>query len=306
MASRFRKQLDWEDIHFFTVLARHRSLSAAARVLSVNHATVSRRVSTLEKVLGEKLVDRRPDGYVLTCAGRRIVDAAYNMENQAELLRRGGADTSLKGLVRVHATPTLIQCFLAHPLADLARRHEALDIEVVVDVRPVSLERHEADIALRFSRPDGRNLIIKSLAKIGYGFYASKEWSTRLSKGEPPIFVGYNESYAHMPSPAWFNEQFPTARVAFRSNSQRLQADAARAGAGIALIPHFLGRADEMLTPCSFDVSPPSLDLWLVTRRQDSENPVVKVVIDCVTTVLHRNLDILGEVVHSDKRHETL
>ena len=52
MADRNRTALDWEDLRFFLALARLGSLSAAARSLGVNHATVSRRVVALEQRLG--------------------------------------------------------------------------------------------------------------------------------------------------------------------------------------------------------------------------------------------------------------
>src|ERR1700754_2448826 len=91
-SGRNRSRLDWEDIKFFTILARHRTLSATARVLSVNHATVSRRVLSLEEAFGEKLVERRPDGYALTDAGLRAITAAHDMESAADTFTRGGVD----------------------------------------------------------------------------------------------------------------------------------------------------------------------------------------------------------------------
>ena len=50
---------DWEDIRHFVALAREGTLSAAARTLGVDHATVARRVAALEASTGLKLVDRR-------------------------------------------------------------------------------------------------------------------------------------------------------------------------------------------------------------------------------------------------------
>ena len=50
---------DWEDLRHFVVLAREGTLSAAARRLGVDHATVARRVAALEAETGLKLIDRR-------------------------------------------------------------------------------------------------------------------------------------------------------------------------------------------------------------------------------------------------------
>ena len=48
---------DWEDLRYFTIFAREKSLSAAARLLKVDHATIARRIATLEVALNLKLVD---------------------------------------------------------------------------------------------------------------------------------------------------------------------------------------------------------------------------------------------------------
>jgi DNA-binding transcriptional LysR family regulator len=285
MADQIRTGPDWEDIRVFVALARHGSLSGTARALSVNHATVSRRVISLEQTLGEKLVERRPDGYVLTPAGTRCLAAATDMEAAAAILSRGGTDQRPRGLVRINGTPGLTQSFLVPRLAKLATHHPGLDIEVATDVRPVSLERREADIALRFGRPEGGDLIARRLITFGYGFYASAKWRRRVKDGVAPVFVGFDEANAFIPDAVWLTRHFPRARLAFRTNSQFAQAAAARADTGIALLPHFIGRATDGLGPCPLDHTPPSRELWVVTRRLDNKHLAIGTVVDFLTKI---------------------
>src|SRR5579863_7524759 len=101
MADQFRTAADWEDVRFFAALARHGGLSAAARALSVNHATVARRVAGLERTLGAKLIERRPNGYELTAAGRDALAAAGAMEAAAQSLPRAGRTEPVGGLIRI-------------------------------------------------------------------------------------------------------------------------------------------------------------------------------------------------------------
>lgn len=68
--------MDWDDIRYFTVLARSGSLSSAARKLGVTHVTVARRIDRLETRRKVKLFDRRQSGYRLTIAGERLNRAA--------------------------------------------------------------------------------------------------------------------------------------------------------------------------------------------------------------------------------------
>jgi molybdate transport repressor ModE-like protein len=295
MADQNRTAPDWEDIRIFISLARHGSLSAAARALSVNHATVSRRISSLERTLGSRLVERRPDGYVLTQAGTHVLAAANDMETAAATLSRGGAGHEPRGLVRISATPGMAQGFLVARLARLAARHPGLDIEVATDLRSVSLERREADIALRFERPRDGDLIARRLLKFGYGFYASPQLHRRIGEGAAPEFVGFNEANADIPDAAWLAKAFPRARIAFRADNQVAQAAAAKAGAGIALLPHFIGRADASLVSCSFKPMPPTRELWLVMRRLDRKHLSIRVVLDFLTQVFIEERELFEE-----------
>src|ERR1700722_15005176 len=94
--------LDWEDLRYFVALARHGSLSATARALRVNHATVSRRVTNLEARLGRPLFDRHAQGYLLTLDGKAVLEEATAMDEAAlSVLRRIDVGLELCGVVRL-------------------------------------------------------------------------------------------------------------------------------------------------------------------------------------------------------------
>lgn len=269
MADNFRTGPDWDDIRVFLALSRHHSLSGAARALGVNHATVARRIASLEQAMGMKLVDRRPDGYVPTPTGLRALAVAADMDAAAAQLSRldRGDGDGPAGLVRINATPSLAQHFLVQHLTTLITDHPGLDIEIGTDIRSVSLERRETDIALRLSRPDDGDVLATRLLTLGFGFYASQIWSARIVEGEAPVLIGFDESNAQLPEAIWLTRQFPHARVAFRADTQSGQAIAAAGGAGIALLPHFIGRMDHRLNICALGKEPPPRAVWLVMRR---------------------------------------
>ena len=70
------ERLDWEDVRYFVALARNGTLSATARALRVNHATVGRRIASLEALLGRALFARRAAGYALTAEGKAVLGEA--------------------------------------------------------------------------------------------------------------------------------------------------------------------------------------------------------------------------------------
>ncbi|MBS1166074.1 MAG: LysR family transcriptional regulator [Proteobacteria bacterium] len=246
----------------------------------VNHATIARRVSALETSTGKKLVERRADGYVLTDYGQRVLDIATTMETAASALAGGLDGNEPAGLVRINATPSLAQCFLVQRLGRFIVSHPRIDIEIATTMRSVSLERHEADIALRLTKPLDGDLLAKPLVTIGFAFYASPDWTRRMTVGEPPVFIGFDEANAHLPEALWLGRQFPRARLSMRTDNQISQAEAAKSGCGIALLPHFVGLADASLALCDLGQAPPSRTLWLVVRRRDKSTPAIQVVVD--------------------------
>lgn len=280
MADKKRTELDWQDVRIFLALARHGSLSAAARTLGVNHGTVSRRLLSLEHSLGEKLVERRPEGYALTPAGTHALEAASDMEQAAQVLGRGGVDGGPSGLVRINAPPAMSNGFLASRLATLALRYPRLNIDLAANHRSISLERHQADIAVRFGQPTGGDVIARPLTIVGYGFYGADEACRLVEAGADPVFIGFDEADAYLPEAAWMTRHFPRARLAFRAHDQFAQSIAARSGAGLVLLPHYIGRSDPLLRLIDLRPMPPRKDVFLLTRSRDRKDPSIRVVAD--------------------------
>lgn len=285
MAVKKRTEPNWQDLRTFLALGRHGSLSAAARVLGVNHATIARRIQSLEATLGDKLVERRPDGYVLTAAGTRTLGVASDMEAAARNVARGVADETPRSLVRINAPPALAQGFLLRHVATLPGRCPGLDIELATDLRVVSLERHQTDVAVRMVRPRDSDLIATRLAAVAYGYYGTRAGCRRVERGDAPVLIGFDEANAHLPEAIWQAQQHPRMRVAFRASHHVAQADAARAGAGLALLPHYIGRSTPGLQLSGLQPLPPDREVWLVTRRHDRRDPAIRRVVEFLAGV---------------------
>ena len=57
---------NWDEVRTAYQVARLGTVSGAAEVLGVHHATVIRHIDSLEKRLGTKLFQRHPRGYTPT------------------------------------------------------------------------------------------------------------------------------------------------------------------------------------------------------------------------------------------------
>jgi DNA-binding transcriptional LysR family regulator len=279
--------LDWEDLRVFVALARESSLSAAARALKVSHATVGRRIAALEKTLGRTLFDRRAGGYVLTAEGAAVLELATDMDERAHaILRRTGLEAGLTGTVRLTTIETLAERFLIPHLAEFHRRHPGIDLEVVSDPRSLSLARREADVAVRFARPQAGELITRRLATIAVGVYVAPG-------GDTSAWVGLDESLAHVPEAQWLARHAAGERVALRANTLMALLAAARAGFGKALLPRWFAEKEGLIA-----VPPPAptpvREAWLVVHPDLKVVPRVRALIDAVVAAFEAERERLG------------
>jgi DNA-binding transcriptional LysR family regulator len=298
--------LDWEDVRYFVALAQHGSLSATARKLGVNHATVARRVAGLEGAMGRSLFDRRADGYSLSLAGKAVLDEALSMEKAAlAVSSRLDGGTELSGSVRLTTLRAIADHFLIDRLGDLHKRHPALDLEIIVDARVISLARREADLALRLGRPKDSDLIARRVARIDFAFYASPACQRGLAAGATPILIGYDEDSDFVPEADWMNRRFGNRRFAFRANTHTSQAAGARAGFGVALLPRFLAAPDPGLVEVAFGELPPARDIWLLMRPNLAKVSRVRIVVDYLADLFRREQAFFEGAVGRKERRRT-
>jgi DNA-binding transcriptional LysR family regulator len=75
--------IDWDDLRYFLRALEAKSLAGAARSLGVEHSTVGRRLSALERSLGASLVLRGPHGLQLTALGEKLAPLVHDMGRAA-------------------------------------------------------------------------------------------------------------------------------------------------------------------------------------------------------------------------------
>ncbi|MBS0534903.1 MAG: LysR family transcriptional regulator [Proteobacteria bacterium] len=275
--------MDWTDLHHVAVLAHAGSLSAAARSLGVEHATVARRVTALETSLGVSLVDRRGRRWKLTSDGERIAAIAERMENDAQAVRRaaGGTRAELAGLVRVSAPPALAVAYLAAPLVAMQKLHPALSIRLTGESRTASLDRGEAELAVRLSRPERGDLTMVKLGQLAFGLYARADYLTKTPEASRR-FVGYDGADGRSPQQAALESYAKGRPFSFHASSLEIQQALANAGAGIAALPDFMARADRKLVPVAPRPKLMTRDIWLVVHSDLKGAAPVRAVMRCI------------------------
>jgi DNA-binding transcriptional LysR family regulator len=278
---------DWEDLRHFVTLAREGSLSAAARALGVDHATVARRVAALEAETGMKLVDRRARSYALTEAGRRVAATAAPMEDAAFAVERAAlaAKPGLRGDVAISSPPSLTSALIAPQLFRLRQRHPGIRLTLIGEKRAASLNRREADIAVRLSRPTDSGLIARKVGRFGFSLYGSPQYL----KETPPsafAFIAYDKSMDDSPQQEWLRTIAAGRDIVLYSSDLESQAAAARSGVGLAVLPHFFGDPDPRVQRYDPNTATVGRDVWLILHRDLRSAPVVRAVLEFLTECL--------------------
>ena len=274
-------QIDWTDLHHFVTLAREGTLSAAARALGVDHVTVARRVAALERTTKIKLVDRRARTYTLTEDGRRLAAAASPMEHAAFAIERAvvASRPGLTGEVSISAPPTLANRIIAPRLVELRRQHPAIAIKLIGEKRIASLNRREADIALRLSRPDEPGLIARKVGRFGFSLYGAPHYLKETPQ-HALGFIAYDASMDSAPQQQWLKAIAGRREIVLQTGDLESQAAAARAGLGIAALPHFVGDNDPGLIRYDERQGGVGRDIWLVVHRDLRHSPLILAVMD--------------------------
>lgn len=148
-------QMDWRDFHVLAILRSEGSLAGAARALGVNHATISRRIASLEADVGEPLVRRLARSTPLTDKGRDLAAIATEMLTSAQRIERlvKARGSSLSGTVRLTAPPVFVSETLIPTLPSFRRVHPHLRLILSSDAQLASLDAGQADLAVRLVQP---------------------------------------------------------------------------------------------------------------------------------------------------------
>lgn len=281
---------NWEDLRHFVAVAQSGSLSGAARALKVDHATVSRRLAALEDRLQVRLVERLPRSCRLTAMGEHVLEFATQMEEQAFAIERAarGEQAELSGKVTLSASPMLVERVLAERLGEFRARYPRICLSLAAQRQLVSLGRREADLALRMSRPAELRSVARKLGRVEFALYASRDYQ-RLHDPEGWEFIVYDASVVEsFPHSDRLQKATAGRSIACEVTTSIGQFVAARAGAGVASLPCFLGDADKTLqrlpvtdTPFAF-----SEELWLVVHRDLTRAAPVRAVMDFVIEVI--------------------
>ncbi len=265
---------NWDEIRTAFNVARIGTVSGAAEVLGVHHATVIRHIDALEERLGVKLFQRHARGYTPTEAGDDLLRVAQATDDQFSQLagRIRGRGNDVSGELVVTSLGGLSH-LLVPVLTDFQREYPEIVVRYLTGDRLFRLEYGEAHVAVRAGNPpDQPDNVVQRFHKQKITLFASEEYvarhgvPTRTEDYAKHRFVSADDPKSRAPFARWLRETVPAECITFRSGDVHAQRRAIKAGAGIGFMSRLqaaeLGGLIEVCEPREEWSAP----LWLVTH----------------------------------------
>ena len=281
---------DWEAAHVFLEVARSKSFRAAADKLRQSVNALRRKVDELEARMGFALLSRRANGVALTEEGRKVFEAALQMEQASfGLLKAQDSSAADAGEVVVAVTEGLGSFWLTSKLPDFQRANPNLTLNLNCAMQVADVTRLEADIAVRLDRPKSSELKISKLGRLHVMFYAHRSYLEAHGTPTSVKDLGNHRLVLQCDAarkwvgaePHFFPGGIPSS-VSVRPNAGSANGWAIIQGAGIGTLPTYVESMCSDLV--MLDLVPPfAYDVWITYHADAKKSPRVRKAIEWLT-----------------------
>lgn len=288
---------DWNQARAFYIVASEGSFSAAARALNTTQPTLGRQVRALEEALSVTLFERVGRGLILTASGQALFEQVRPMgeaATQFSLAAHGQIQLS-EGDVSISATELDAVYRLPGVLAALKEEAPAIQVELVVSNQISDLKMREADIAIRYQRPEQDDLIIRKLDTEVVYLYGSKALVDRYGQQAPDEtaelkLIGFakgDQLLNYYRNSGW---DVSESHIAVYCQNQVTQIELVRKGLGLAFLPDYVGDSLAGVARAFPNyIKPMTLDAWLVCHRELRTSRPIRKVFDAIVAHFPRS-----------------
>ncbi|NIY79045.1 MAG: LysR family transcriptional regulator [Rhodobacteraceae bacterium] len=264
---------DWDSLRYILAVAREGGLSGAARVLGVNHATVSRQLAKAEDAAGVRFFTRLASGLQPTEAGQVAISHAEEVEARMVALDMALAarDETEEGELKVTIPPLMAEDNFAEDIKEFKALHPGIDVHLLGATEVLNLHRREADVAIRVTQAPEESLWGRMVTPQRAGWFASPEFVERykdvferrdMDTALP--YIGFSAWFAS--TPAGLFSELPPVRVAIKTDDMVSAMSLARQGMGMVRTSHLLGSSDPKLVRVPGVPLSDHTPIWVLTH----------------------------------------
>jgi len=264
-----------DDLMLFLAVADNGGLAGAARLTGRSVPTLSRRMQQLERVLEQVLFSRGKQGYILTAQGRVLRENLSEFQGIERDLRKVLEHTPCPQ-VRITAG-SWTALFLAQNLPRFWNQTCAWVPDFMESTVPLDIARRGADIGLRNAPPEQPWLAGRRTRRVTYAVYARSI--------EVKGFLGLSERVRQTPSAKWVWDTY-REDISITATNPRMLLDLACAGAGLVVLPCFVGETVQELQQIGERIEALSHEEWLVCHHEARHDRVIRDALDRLSELL--------------------
>lgn len=241
-----------DQLKAFVATAQTGSFTAAAEQLGVSNRLTSKYVAELEARLGVRLLQRTTRKVGLTPSGTDLLARAPALLDDLDaLIGEVSEETKgFQGVIRVSASVSFGEIWVAGMLERFARLHPGLGFDLRLDDRHVDLAAEGIDLAFRLGRTETQSLKLRKLGSFRSVLVASPDYLARRGVPAAPADLAAHDCILDLnrrtPRRWSFGSegavQAVTVRGRFQVNSARAAVELAGKGQGLAYAPRFAAR----------------------------------------------------------------
>ncbi|MGH1507665.1 LysR family transcriptional regulator [Ralstonia solanacearum] len=240
------------DMALFVEVVKAKGFRSAAEAMGIPNSTLSRRIGTLEKAIGLRLLHRTTRKIELTEAGQLYFERCKRIVDEARLAHEqlGEMLAQPSGVLRASLPVDFAVTYLAPLIAEFAGLYPGITFDFDLTPRRVDLVSEPFDVAIRMGPSEDSQLIARPLASLTPHLYASPGYLDRSVEPRKPADLERHECLSILKAGSWtLQDGKRTATVSvggrFTLNSVGMIRRLAVLDLGIVLMPEEIV-ADEL------------------------------------------------------------
>lgn len=246
--------MDLTALSAFVHVVQHGSFTKAAAKMGSHKAQLSRTISSMERELGVRLLERTTRRVTLTTVGREIYHQALSVLSGIDDIRQTATaqNGEPRGTLRITTSAEFGLIGLSRWMSVYAERFPDVRIEVDLTGREVDLGYEGFDLSIQLGPVEEAAPTLHKLGELSYGLYASPRYLDRYGTPEDGDQVPRHRllmSSTRGQRAGWrlitLSRELRVADGArLKTNNSAVVREAALQGLGIALLPNMLAKDD--------------------------------------------------------------
>lgn len=280
---------NWDDLKYCLALDEFQTMTAAAKALGTNTATVSRRLERLTEEAGQPLFIRQNSRWSATNLGRELSAVARRVEEQLQAAELNASTSQDNHKLHITAPQFIIEACLLPKADQLLTTYPLLEMKLASS--QASLAFGETDLILSYSKPEEGRIFRFRIGHQKFGFYHATRFSNSLQgwidvdhdTGPKPTLKDWIEPFG----------QSPRLTVCSLVNAYQL----IRTMPLLAYLPCRFAKSKPDLTPFE-PAGKNQNEIWASYHYTRKKDPVLKLARDWIESCLMAKAPLSDRINH--------